>query len=111
MLLPRIARITAVLIGLGTFVFLFVGDSWRADNPFLVPDLVLSAALLGAAALPGRIAAAPLLAAHCLAAGVLSVSVATYAVDGRIGIASLLGLLGAVVTATLLIRLRPEMSA
>lgn len=102
-----IGRIAAVLLSLGTFGFLFPTDSWRADNLFLVPDLILCAILLIAAALPGRIAASALLAAYCFSAGVLVAAVASYAVDGRIGIGSLLGAAGSVVMATLFLRLRP----
>jgi hypothetical protein len=91
MTMLTIGRIAAVLLSLGTFAFLFLTNSWEADNLFLVPDLILCAALLVAAALPGRIAAPALLAAYCFSAGVLVTATASYAVDGRIGFGSLAG--------------------
>lgn len=97
-----IGRIAAVALGGGTFVFLFLHDSWRADNLFLVPDLLLCAALLAAAALPARLAPPGLLAAFGFAAGVLATSVASYAVDGRLGLASLIGAVSAAVMAAAL---------
>jgi hypothetical protein len=102
----KLGRIAAVLLSLGTFGFLFPTDSWRADNLFLVPDLILCTALLVAAALPDRAAAPALLAAFCFSAGVLVTAVASYAVDGRIGIGSLLGALGALIMATMFLRAR-----
>jgi hypothetical protein len=99
--------VAAVVLSLGTFGFLFVSDAWRADNPFLVPDLVLCAVLLGAASLRGRVAAPALILALGLAAGVLITSVSAYAVDGRLGVASLLGALTAVAVAIALVRGRP----
>ncbi|PZG01639.1 hypothetical protein [Micromonospora deserti] len=102
-----IGRIAAVLLSLGTFGFLFPTNSWRADNPFLVPDLILCAALLVAAALPGRIAAPALLGAYCFAAGVLVTAVASYAVDDRIGIGSLIGATGSLIMAAVYLRARP----
>lgn len=101
-----IGRIAAVLLSLGTFGFLFPTDSWRADNLFLVPDLILCAALLVAAALPDRVAAPALLAAYCFAGGVLVTAVASYAVDGRIGIGSALGAVGSLVMAAVFLRAR-----
>ncbi|WP_165942472.1 hypothetical protein [Micromonospora sp. KC721] len=107
MMTLTIGRIAAVLLSLGTFGFLFPTDSWRADNLFLVPDLILCAALLVAAALPGRIAVPALLAAYCFSGGVLVTAVASYTVDGRIGIGSLLGAAGSLVMAALFLRVRP----
>jgi hypothetical protein len=89
--------------GLTTFAFLFARDNWSAGNPFLVPDLVLCVVLLVAAARPTR---AMLLGAYTFTAGVLAVSVSSYAVDGRVGYASLLGLVAAVFMAAVLLRAR-----
>ena len=100
----KIARIAAVLTSLGTFAFLFPTDSWRWDNIFLVPDLILCAALLIAAALPDRVAAPALLASFCFSAGVLVTAVAWYTVDGRIGVGSLIGSVTSVVMAAVLLR-------
>ena len=103
----KIGRIAAVLLSLGTFAFLFPTDSWRADNLFLVPDLILCAALLVAAALPGRIAVPALLAADGFSAGVLLTAVASYAVYGRIGIGSLIGSASALIMAVVFLRALP----
>ncbi|GAA0907553.1 hypothetical protein GCM10009557_82400 [Virgisporangium ochraceum] len=92
----------AVALSVSTFVFLFLHDSWRSDNPFLVPDLVLCAGLLVAAALPARLATAGLPVVLGFAAGVFAVSVASYAVRDELGLPSLLGSVGAVVMALLL---------
>jgi hypothetical protein len=102
--LLRLGRIAAVAIGAGTLAFLV--PNWTADNHFLVPDLLLSAALLTAAALPARHAPTALLAAFCFAAGVLLTAVASYAVQGRIGIGSLIGAVAAVTMGAAFLRLR-----
>ncbi|MGH3877565.1 MAG: hypothetical protein ACRDSK_11085 [Actinophytocola sp.] len=96
------ARVAALALSAGTFVFLFLNDSWRADNLFLVPDLLLCAVLAVAALLPDRPAVPALIYAFGMAAGVLAASVASYAVDGRLGAASLFGAVVAVVMAALL---------
>lgn len=106
----KLARITAVLIGTGTFAFLFLTDSWHLGNLFLVPDLLLCAALLIAAALPDRAAGLALPAAFCFSAGVLITAVASYAVDGRIGVAALAGCISSVVMAVVLLRTRARIA-
>lgn len=98
-----LTRITAILIGVGTFVFLFVSDSWRPDNLFLVPDLIITAALVVAAVLPERLARPALLFAFGLAAGVLMTATAWYAVRGQLGLASLIGAVAAAVAAILVV--------
>lgn len=103
-------RVTALALSAGTFAFLFINDSWRADNLFLVPDLVLSAALLAAALVPERWAARALPVAFGFSAGVLITSVMSYVVEGRFGFASLLGAVVAVVFAALPFRSRPLVS-
>lgn len=104
-------RVAALVLSGATFAFLFLHDSWRADNLFLVPDLVLCAALLGAALTPARWAGRALLFAFALSAGVLMTSVAAYVVDGRFGGASLLGAVAAVVLAALMTRTDPAVAA
>lgn len=103
---PTAARVAAVAVSLGTFGFLFVSDAWRADNLFLVPDLILCVLLVAAAAMRGRMAVPALILALGLAAGVLITSAASYAVDGRLGAGSLAGAVGALVTAVVLVRSR-----
>ena len=46
------ARIIAVGLSVSTFVFLFLHDSFRSDNLFLLPDLFLCTVLVVAAAHP-----------------------------------------------------------
>ncbi|MGP1274494.1 MAG: hypothetical protein ACQRW7_03635 [Caulobacterales bacterium] len=100
----RLARLAAIAISVGTFAFLFINNSWRADNLFLVPDLILCALLLVAAILPARHAPAALVFAFGYTAGVLSCSVADYAVRGELGMASLIGALVSGLMACLLLR-------
>ncbi|SNY70653.1 hypothetical protein [Paractinoplanes atraurantiacus] len=102
MRLLNAGRLVAAVLSLTTFVYLFVHDSWRADNLFLVPDLILVAALAVAAALPARHAAVALPVAFAYAGGVLATSVASYAVRSELGLPSLAG----AVTALALARTR-----
>lgn len=106
----KIARIAAVLTSVGTFAFLFPTGSWRLDNIFLIPDLLLCALLLIAAVLPDRVAPLALLASFCFSAGVLVTAVSWYAVDGRIGIGALIGSLTSVVMVCFLLRARALVS-
>jgi hypothetical protein len=99
-----LGRVVAVGISVSTFVFLFLHDSWRSDNLFLVPDLVLTAALLVAALLPDRIAVRAMTITLGFSAGVFATSVASYAVRDEFGAASLLGTAGCIVMAVLLTR-------
>jgi hypothetical protein len=94
-----LGRVAAVALSVSTFVFLFLHDSWRSDNLFLVPDLLLCLLLLVAAALPAKLAGPALLGAFAFASGVLATSVSSYAVDGRLGVASLFGAVAAAVVA------------
>jgi uncharacterized membrane protein len=97
-----LGRVAAGALSAGTFLFLFINDSWRAENLFLVPDLLLCAVLAVAALLPDGRAVPALVFAFGMAAGVLAASVASYAVDGRLGAASLFGAVVAVVMAAVL---------
>jgi hypothetical protein len=96
----------AVLVSLGTFAFLFVSDGWRSDNAFLVPDLILCAGLVIAALLRGPVAAPALILTLGLAAGVLTTSVSSAAVDGELSAPSLFAAASAAVLALLLVRNR-----
>lgn len=102
-----VARLAAVALGVGTVGFLATGDGWRGDNPFLVPDLILSVLLVAAAFAPVALAVPALVFGFGLSAGVLGVSVATYAVDGRLGAASLVGAVVAVVMSAVVGRVMP----
>jgi hypothetical protein len=106
MSLLGVGRVAAAALSVSTFVFLFLHDSWRSDNQFLVPDLVLCAGLLVAAVLPARLARSALPVALGFSAGVFAVSVASYAVRDELGLPSLLGAVGAAVMALLLARER-----
>ncbi|MFC4725347.1 hypothetical protein AB6B38_09395 [Glycocaulis abyssi] len=97
-----LARLVAIAIAAGTFAFLFINNSWRLENLFLVPDLVLCALLVAGALLPVRHAHPVLLFGFGYTAGVLSCSVASYAVAGQLGAASLLGAIAAAVMSGLL---------
>lgn len=106
-----IARVGALLVSLGTFAFLFVGDGWQADNAFLVPDLILCAGLVAAAFLRGPVAVPALILTLGLAAGVLMTSVSSAAVGsvdtaGELSIPSLFAAVSALVLALLLLPVR-----
>ncbi|WP_017588829.1 hypothetical protein [Nocardiopsis ganjiahuensis] len=103
-----LARVVAAVIGVATFVYLFLHDSWHAENLFLVPDLVLCAALVAAALMPVRYARAALLFAFGLSAGVLMTSVSSYAVRGELGAVSLLGAITCAAFALVLAVSRPQ---
>jgi hypothetical protein len=103
-----LARITAVLVGVGTFAFLFISNSWSPDNLFLVPDLIITAALVIAALLPKRLARPALLFAFGLAAGVLMTATSWYAIRGQLGLASLIGAAASAVMAALVAAGRPR---
>jgi hypothetical protein len=95
-------RAFAAVISVSTFAFLFLHDSWRSDNLFLVPDLILCVLLLVAAALPGPYAAPALGFSLAMCAGVFTASASSYAVRGELGAASLLGAIGCAAVAALL---------
>lgn len=101
-----ILRLAAILTAVGTVAFLFIGGDWRWANLFLLPDLILSAALLLGAALPGRQAEAVLGAAFAFAAGVFSAATMSYVVDGRFGSGAASGLLTATVATLWVLRRR-----
>jgi hypothetical protein len=82
--LLRVLRVTAVFIGAATVVFLFIIDGWRTDNMFLVPDLILAAALIAAALLGRRQAVVALLLGFAFAAGVLSTATMSYLIRGQL---------------------------
>jgi hypothetical protein len=104
MTLLTAARIVAAGLSLTTFVFLFLHDSFRSGNLFLVPDLVLCTALMVAAALPRAFAVPALIGAFGMAVGVFATSVSSYAVDGELGLPSTLGVGTSLVMAALLSR-------
>ena len=80
----RTARVVAVILATVMIVFLVFSGSIRADNAFLVPDLLLSVLLLSAASLPARWAVTVLLFGFGLAVGVWTASLSHYAVRGEL---------------------------
>lgn len=106
MTLLTLARVIAVVVSTGTLAFLFLNGSWRSDNLFLVPDLILCALLIIAAAIPGPRAEPVLIFAFGVSAGVFATSVSSYAIQGQLGAASLVGAITAGVLAVLLMRSR-----
>lgn len=79
-----IGRCVAAFISLGTFANLLVSD---VDSAFVVPDILVGAALAAGAALPGeRHAARSLTAAFGLAAGVFTVAVFAHIAKGGFGV-------------------------
>lgn len=63
-------------------VFLVVSGAIRADNPFLVPDALLTVLLVISACLPARWAVQALIFAFALAVGAWTASLSHYAVRG-----------------------------
>ena len=80
------ARYVAVALSVLTVIGLFINDSLRSDNLFLVPDLLVSGMLLVSASLGRSIAAAALLFAFGLSAGVFTTAAFSYVVRGEFGI-------------------------
>jgi hypothetical protein len=78
-----IARgISLALAAVMIYYFVF-SNPVRADNPFLVPDAILTLLLLGAPLFRGRFAGPAMIFAFAWAAGVWTVSLCTYAVRGE----------------------------
>ncbi len=78
-----IARGVALAIT-GVMVYYFpTSDAIRSDNPFLVPDLLLTLLLVMAALAPRRVAIPGLLFAFAFATAVYTVSMSTYTVRGE----------------------------
>ncbi|SHN47199.1 hypothetical protein [Cryptosporangium aurantiacum] len=77
------ARAVALVIVTIMTVYFLVTDAVRSDNPFLVPDLVLSATLLVSALLPQRLAPVALIFSFGWAAGVYTTSMCTHIINGR----------------------------
>jgi hypothetical protein len=66
------------------------------ENPFYLPDLLLSAWLFSASLLPGRWLMPAMLSGYGLASGVLGVAAMTQLAAGHVGVGLLGGLLGSV---------------
>lgn len=89
----RWVRVAAVALAVITFIFFFIHDTFRLDNIFFIPDVLLCVALVIGGISPRRLAVPVLMASFGAAVGIFSVSVASYAVRGEFGAASFLGVL------------------
>ncbi|MCI2420125.1 hypothetical protein MOQ72_22025 [Saccharopolyspora sp. K220] len=105
--LVNTGRAVAFVLSLATFGFLFVHGSWRADNLFLIPDLIICALLVVAAVLPVATASPALVFAFGMSAGVFTTATAAYAVRGEVGIATLVGAAASALMAWLLVAHQP----
>ncbi|MFC4004990.1 hypothetical protein ACFS2C_27745 [Prauserella oleivorans] len=99
-----VSRGVAVAVSVPTFLVLLLGGGVRADNPFLVPDLVLCAGLLVGAVVPGRVAVPLLRIMFGFAAGVITTAVFDYVARGELqdGIATVVAAVACVVMTVLL---------
>ncbi|MGW4842988.1 hypothetical protein [Nocardia brasiliensis] len=95
------SRATAFLSSATTFGVLFVADSWRSDNPFLIPDLLLCGLLVFAASLPGTRAMPALLFIFGSATGIFMVATAQRIIDAEPFVPALVGVVLALFGASL----------
>ena len=78
-----IARVVAILLALVMIWYFVTSNAIRSDNPFLVPDALLTAFLIAAAVVPRPWAAPVFIFAFAWAAAVWTTSLCTYAVRGE----------------------------
>jgi hypothetical protein len=95
-------RIAAFVVSAIMLHYFLTRDVFRADNPFLVPDLTFSILIFLSALLPQRIAIPALMFSFSLAAGVISVSFFTSIVRGQFDMANLALLVGLVTASAFL---------
>ncbi|MEU8382727.1 hypothetical protein [Streptosporangium sp. NPDC048865] len=76
------ARWVIVLLTAVMIYYFVTSDAIRAGNPFLVPDLILTALLPASAALRGRLAVPAMTFAFAWSAAVWTVSLCTYITRG-----------------------------
>lgn len=79
-------RLNAFLIAFGTMATLAFAKEWDPRNPFLVPDLALSAWLVIAAASPRALAMSALLGGFGASAGILGAAILYQAASGGAGL-------------------------
>ncbi|MFI7708486.1 hypothetical protein [Nonomuraea sp. NPDC049480] len=106
MKLVTVARYYAVVLGLGTVGYLFFTGMVRADNAFLIPDLVISALLVATAFLPPAYVVRGMILAYGMAAGVFTAAVFTSLVRGELGVVSMAAAASLVVAVLLVARQR-----
>jgi hypothetical protein len=78
-----IARVVAILLALVMIWYFVTSNAIRADNPFLVPDALLTVLLLAATVTPRPWAAPVFIFGFAWAAAVWTTSLCTYAVRGE----------------------------
>lgn len=100
----RWVRVVAVALAVVTFVFFFINDTFRLDNIFFIPDVLLCLALIIGGICPRKLAFPVLIASFGAATGIFSVSVAWYAVRSEFGAASFLGVLISIVMVVVVAR-------
>ncbi|WP_280396335.1 hypothetical protein [Nocardia brasiliensis] len=94
-------RATALVSSAATFGVLFIAGSWRSDNAFLIPDLLLCGLLVLAAFLPDTRAMPALLFTFGIAAGVFMVATAQRIVDAEPFVPAFVGVVLALFGASL----------
>jgi hypothetical protein len=99
-----VARGVALVVAVIMIFYFATSDAIRADNAFLVPDLALTAFLLGTAFLRGRLAVPAMLFSFAWAAGVFTVAWFEYVVRDEYPIAHPALIAGCLVAAGLLTR-------
>ena len=97
------ARYIAIFMSVVTLFFLFLHRSFRTDNIFLVPDIILCCLLIISAVLPKKIAPVAMLFSFGLASGVFITSVSQYIVQGELGIPSIIAAVGSLAASGILI--------
>jgi hypothetical protein len=95
-------RIAAFVVSAIMLHYFLTRDVFRADNPFLVPDLTFSILIFVSALLPQRITIPAMMFSFSMATGVISVSFFTYVVRGQFDIANLALLVGLVTASAFL---------
>lgn len=89
-------RLNAFLVAFGTLATLaFAKKPAPLESPFFVPDLVLSAWLIVASALPRPLAVPALLSGFGVSVGILGAATMHQFVSGNVGIGLVSGLIGA----------------
>ena len=78
-----IARVVAGLLALVMIWYFVTSNAIRSDNPFLVPDALLTVFLIGAVFVPRPWTVPALIFAFAWAAAVWATSLGTYAVRGE----------------------------
>ncbi|MGI5290707.1 hypothetical protein ACQEVF_46320 [Nonomuraea polychroma] len=103
MKLVTVARYYAVALGLGTVGYLFLAGMVRADNAFLIPDLIISGLLIMSAFLPPAYEVRGMILAYGMAAGVFTTAAFSALTRGDLGVVTVAAAAGSLVVAALLV--------